>query len=249
MVFSNTTTKAGIIQTVEFWTGLGDAGISGNSTLLSIITGRVNSAFDRLMPLLLSYCDKMRWDDYNNSDRPVATFNLVANQEDYKITEDDNNLDILNIVGVHIYESSTATRYSELQRMTMDDPRALEAMSPTSTTTTATPTHFLEMGNVLYLFPEPSYSATNGIKIFFEREQSYFTSSDTTKEPGIPKPFHELLALYASHDWLLVNKPDNGTLLTRLEAQIARREKQLKDSISTRAPTHEVMRGKGINYV
>lgn len=247
MPFNDTSNKDGIIQTIEFWTGLGDAGISGNSTLLKIITGRVNEAFDRLMPLLLSYNDKSRWDDINHTDLPIATVSMVSGQADYKVTEDDNALDILNINGISVYESSTSTEYTDLKRMLLDDDEAMNAMSP-NPSNTGVPTHFLEKGNVFFLYPEPNYAATNGIKIFFEREQSYFTSSDTTKEPGIPRPFHGLLPLYVSHDWLLVNRPDNSNLITRVEVQITKRERALETLIALRFPNREDIVPSSINY-
>lgn len=247
MPFSDTTNKNGIIQTIEFWTGLGDTGISSNSTLLKVITARVNQGFDRLMPLLLSYCDHLRWEDTNHTDKPIATFNLVSGQPDYKFTTDDNTLNVLNITDVRIYQSVTATDYVTLGRMTMDDERAVTAMSP-NTNDTGTPTHFLEHGNVLYLYPKPNYAATNGIKVFFERDPSYFASSDTTKSPGIPRPFHYLLALYAAHDWLVVNKPANTVVITRIEAEIAKGTKQLSDLISARTPTRVKMTTRGINF-
>lgn len=236
MQFSDTTNKNGIVQTIEFWTNLGDAGISSNPTLLKVITSRVNEAFDRLMPLLLSYSDYPRWDDINHTDLPVAKFNLVSGQSNYSFTEDDNNLDVLNITGVRVLQSASAAEYLTLKRMTLDDERAADAIDP-NPSVSGIPTHFLERGNVIFLYPEPNYSATNGIKALFEREQSYFASTDTTKEPGIPKPFHGLLPLYAAHDWLIVNKPGDGTLITRVEGEIAKREQHLKDLISTRNPT------------
>ncbi len=225
---------------MEFWTNLGDAAISGNSTLLKIMTARINAAFDRIMPLVLSYCDHLRWDDTNHTDKPIATFALTSGQADYKFTTDDNSLNVLNITAVRILPSATATDYVDLERLTLDDPIASEVMSPNSTNS-GTPSYFLEHGNNLYLYPEPNFTASAGIKVFFERDPSYFVSSDTTKKPGIPRPFHSLLALYPAYDWLLVNKPDNGTLISRLEAQIARREKELATLISTKNPTRTVM--------
>lgn len=247
IAFSDTTNKNGIIQTCEFWTNLGDTGISGDSTLLKVFTTRINEAFDRLMPLLLSYCDKPRWDDLNHTDLPIATLNIVSGQSDYSVATDDNSLNILNLTGLSILPSSTATLYVELERMTMDDPRAQAAMSPNSTDT-AIPTHFLEVGNTVFLHPQPNYSVAAGIKIFFERDPSYFLSTDTTKKPGIPRPFHGLLPLYASHDWLIVNKPDNQMLITRVETQITRREKELSALISSRVPTHNYMTMRGISF-
>lgn len=238
MPFSDTTAKSGIIQTIEFWTNLGDGGVSGDATLLKVFTARVNEGFDRLMPLLLSYSDQLRFDDPNHTDLPTGTFNIVSGQADYKIAQDDNSLDILNITDMRIVPSTSSTVFQTLLKISIDDDNAITAMSP-NTADTGVPTHYLERGNTIFLYPMPNYSATGGAKIFFEREQSYFSSADTTKEPGIPHPFHGLLPLYASYDWLLVNKPGNGELISRIESQIEKREQALKDLISARYPTRQ----------
>ena len=83
------------------------------------------------------------------------------------------------------------------------------------------------------MYPQPNYNAT--AKIFFERDANYFTTI-TTQEIGLPRPFQDLVDLYASHDWLIVNKPDNSMLITRLEGQMAKRELALQSVIDSRNP-------------
>lgn len=188
------------------------------------------------MPRLLSYIDTLRWDDINHTDQPIGTTNLVSGQADYKITEDDNSLDILNFIAVRVLESAAGVEYKTLNRLYPDDERYLDALSP-NPSVSGVPTHFVESGNRIYLYPEPSYAATNGIKFVFEREQSYFISTDTTKEAGIPKPFHELLVLYPALDWVLVNRAKEAALITRLEARITKKEEDLDEMISLRNPS------------
>ena len=234
MTFSDTTAKNGLIQTFEFWTRMPDGSVTG--TLLKQITGRINAAFDMIMPKLLSYTGELRWDDINHTDQPIGTTNLVSGQADYKITEDDNSLDILNISSIRVLESASGVEYKTLNRLYPDDDRYLDALSP-NPSISGVPTHFAESGNRIYLYPEPNYAATNGIKFFFEREQSYFVSTDTTKEPGIPKPFHELLILYPALDWILINRSKESALITRIEARIAKKENDLDEMISLRNPS------------
>jgi len=241
MQFSDTSNKSGIIQTIEWWCGMADAQISGDTTELKRFTARVNSAFDRILPLVLSNTHNVKWDDINHPDFPIATFNLVSGQADYTLSEDDNSLDVLNILKVRILNSSSATQYTDIDIITLDDDKAFDALSPNSQDT-GIPTRALIKGNSVFFNPKPNYSATSGVKVFFEREPSYFTSSDTTKEPGIPKYSHELLALYPAHDWLLVFKPENTSLISRIEAQIARRENELRDMNDQRHRTHRVMK-------
>lgn len=247
LVFSDTTNKNGLIQEIEFWCGLNDGQISGDATLLKVTTARINAGFDRIMPFLYSYSDYLKWDDQNHTDLPVGTINIVSGQADYTIASDDNSLAILNITNVQILVSPTGTQYFELQEMTTDDYRSRYATSP-STTDTGVPSHFYPKGNTIFLWPKPNYSATSGAKLFFEREASYFASTDTTKEAGIPRPMQALLPLYASYDWLIVNKPDNQVLITRVEDQIRKREQALQRIINARFPRRAIITSQSIRY-
>ncbi len=244
-VFNDSTNKNGLIQIFEFWARLPDGTVTG--TLLKQITARINAAFERIMPLLLSYSDNIRWDDQNHTDAPIGRTDIKDGQADYKITEDGNSLDILNITNVRILPSATATQYEDLRRMKADDPRITDAISP-NTTNEGSPSHFVELGNRIYLFPEPNYDATSGLELFFGREQVYFDSADTTEEPGIPKPFHELLALYASLDYISVNRPDEGNTLNIIRDRINRIEKDLRNFISLRNPTDLKIQPRSIKF-
>lgn len=237
MKLSEKTNQTGLVQRVEFWTRR-PYGTSGDD-LRTIITN-LNEAFADILPMLLMGNDKIRWDDVNNTDKPVGKINIVASQNDYKITTDDNSLDILNLVGVHILTDASTSTYTPIAKANADDPDALNFVSPPDTSVTGTPSRYLEVGNILYLDILPSYSATNGIKLFFQRQQTYFTvtgtSGDDTTEPGIPLPFHELLALIAAQKLNMVNRTDDTNLLTILSNEIARKKKELRAFVNMRHP-------------
>lgn len=250
MQLSDTTNQSGLVQSVEKWTRR-PYGTSGDA--LREIINELNESFNDIMPLLLQYNDQMRWDDsINHTDAPIGTTNLIANQNDYKFTTDDNSLDILNITKVRIYPSATSDDYRELARISLDDPRVAEIMAPDSEIT-GTPSAFLEVGNTIYLDILPSYSSTNGIQIFFQRQQKYFTvtgtSGDDTTEPGIPLPFHELLALRAALKWVERNRTDDSNLITTLTRRIDRKEKELYDWVAVRHPSRAIMKPKRSFYI
>ncbi len=235
MVFNDTTNKNGIIQECETWTGLGDGAISGDTTKLKKFTSRLNEAFNRLVPELVTFNTLLRWDDTNHTKLPVGTFNLVSGQSDYTIAQDDSSLDILNIASVRILPYATATQYMDVEIIGLDDRRADEAMNPASTDT-GVPFAVLKRGNTLHFIPSPNYNATNGGQIFFDRIPSYFVSSDTTKEPGFPKPFHGILPMMASKDWLVANKPD-AAVINELTTQIQTRLSDLRRANRGRYPS------------
>jgi len=245
-VFSDTTNKNGLIQRFEFWTRHSDGDVSG--TLLKQVTDRLNVAFERIMPLLLMYSDNIRWDDPNHTDAPSGTFNIAANQNDYKFEEDDNSLDILNITHVGIKTEASDTVFRGLKRIKADDSRVPTILNP-DTSVTGIPSGFLELGSRIYFDVLPNYTLANGGEIIFGREQEYFSASgDDTKEAGIPKPFHELLVLYAALDWNLVNRTEDVALIIRIEAQIKKIEANLKNFIASRNPTDLFITPKRISH-
>lgn len=245
---SDTINKNGLVQRTEYWSRL-PYGSSGD-TLRTIITN-LNTAYDKLLPILLGYGDYLRWDDSNHTDAPSGKTNIVSGQADYKITQDGNSLDILNITHARVLISSTETDYTDLERMKADDPRVPDVLSPNSTNT-GIPSHFLEMGNRIYLYPEPNYSATNGLQIFFGREQVEFTvtgtSGDDTTVPGFAKQFHELLALDAAQTFVAVNRPEDANTLNLIERNIQPMMRDFKNFISLRHPTKLQMQPKGIKF-
>lgn len=234
MVFSDTTNKNGMIQRFEWWTRMKDGDVTG--VLLQQVTAAINDGFDSIIPFLLSYSDRIRWDDFNHTDRPIGTIDIVSGQPDYTVSEDDNGLDILNLTRVRILNSASATDYTDLRRMFINDIRAADAMSP-NPSFSGIPSHFLEVGNSIFLYPNPNYAATAGVKLFFERQQSYFVSTDTTKEIGIPRTFHILPVLYAAEEWILINRSKDTATINRIGAKIVKKEQQLNDMISMRNPT------------
>jgi len=58
-----------------------------------------------------------------------------------------------------------------------------------------TPEYYDLIGNNVVFYPTPNYTSANGIEFTVTRTPVYFTTSDTTKKPGIPDMFHEYLVL------------------------------------------------------
>lgn len=259
MQFNNTTTKDGLIQEFEFWTNLGDGTVSGDAILLPQITNRINRAFDRIMPRVLSHDTNQRWDDVNHPTHPIGTADIISGQNDYTFLADSAGNSILNITKILAKQTATATDYGvELYHVvpgdnvnipgvtsgrigSIDSSEETRILSPFAGDL-GIPDRYVEKGNTFFVWPVPNFSVTGGFKIFFERTQSYFLSTDTTKQPGIPVIFHQLLALYASKDWLVLHKPGNTVLIQDLKDEIKLQEDNLDDMIGKRNPNKAGLR-------
>ena len=74
----------------------------------------------------------------------------------------------------------------------------------------------------------PNYASAAGGKLFYKRCPSYFVVGDTTKQPGIPVQFHEMLAVATAYDWLLVNKSNARTQITITRDELDKWEKEFQ---------------------
>ncbi len=230
MVFSSTTDKNGLIQDCEFWTGLGDAGISGNATYLKQFTSSINRHFHRVVTMILESQDDWDFDDLTKTDYPVATTPMVADQRDYTFPA---SLKILKIKRVDI----TYDGNNYFMATPFDINESGYGFGPASNTTMETSVdsrfskgspQFDMKGNSIWIYPRAStadVAAGAKIRVEFFREITEFASTDTSTEPGIDEPWHRMLSIGASLDWaigkrLVELKSDMASLMADYEVRL-----------------------------
>lgn len=183
----------GIVQIAEKEMGKERGFLSGNTNRLKEFTAEVNLAWDDYVYAALKASGMWQWDDSNFTDYPVIKTNLVDGQRDYTFTTDEGGNLILDIYKVLALPSASATLYDEIYPVDTqtrpNDDIAKEVA------TEGTPFCYDKTANGIFLDPIPSYNATNGLKVYINREPSYFTSTDTTKKPGCPGIHHRYFAL------------------------------------------------------
>jgi len=198
MQYSDTTNKDGIIQQIEFRTNIGDAGISGDPTLLKQITGQVNDFYMKATGLLISADGQWKWDDSNHTNQPVATTDLVADQTDYTVIAKLPSVaqDWLQVERVNIKDASGSfyTLFPK-DRSKFSTPRTERE------TVSGQPSSFDFDGASIFLDAKPNYSSTGGLEIVFARAPLLFASDDTTKKPGFASVYHEYLVLGPTYIW------------------------------------------------
>ncbi len=224
MVFSDTTNKNGLIQDVEFWLNVGDTGISGNATLLKIVTSNINRWYHKIVASILESQDAWEFDDLNLTDFPVATTPLVASQRDYSLPA---SLKVLKVKRVDItYDGTTYYRANPID--TGEPSFGLGNNTNTDGNFDKANPRYDLIGNSIWIYPLASATdVANGglIRIEFMREVDEFTSADTTQEPGIDEPFHRMLSLGAALDYALTK---NMPIAANLATLISDYEERLK---------------------
>lgn len=192
-------TYAELSSDVTFLTG----GVTTTEYTAAQRTIGLNSWYQKVVTMILASQDEWDWDDINHTTYPIATANLVANQQDYTLPA---SLKILKLKRVEVKIDNSTWRKAEPFDIN-------ERSSATDTTTVAndfsTAQSFYDVQhNALFLYPVPAVNVTGGIKMWFTREIDEFTTADTTQEPGIDEAFHRMLSLGAALDWEMSKKPD-----------------------------------------
>jgi len=208
--FSDTTNKKGLIQLCELYTGLGDTGISGNSTYLKQFTNLINVAYQKVVSMILAAQDDWDWDDIGTSDGstgtqtnyPIGTINMVAGQRDYSLPA---SLKILKLKRIDVtYDNTTYYKAEEWDSATTPDGLGNDTITDARFSRTS-PRYDLR-ANSIFIYPAATsadVAAGANIRLEFFREPSEFASTDTTKTPGIDTPFHPFIAVLASFEWCM----------------------------------------------
>ncbi len=238
MNFSDTTNKDGILQKCELYLfGSNYGSITGSTVRLAEFTGLSNDAMDNVSDILLNSDNTWQWDDTNNTDFPIATSDLVNGQKDYSFAST-----FLKIERVEALDSTGS--YYPLYPIDTADFKQMNITETEYSTTNGLPIHYDKIGNSIFLYPQPDttqVTATDGLKVRFQRAGSYFATTDTTKEPGFASIFHKLIPLYASLEYASANEMVNKVnMLTgkiekaesRLEKFMGKRQKDSKPVIS-----------------
>jgi len=216
--FSDTSQKNGLIQLVEHYTGIGDGGISGDATLLKQVTGLINNWYGIVVGDILDADGRWQFDDFNHTDQPTATTSLVADQSEYSFISDENAVPFLRLIDLAVKD--TAGNWIKLKPI---DPAETNQAWDEYKKVSGIPTHFDMLGATIRLKPAPDYSQTASLKATFQREPSYFESTDTTKKPGFASVGHIILAMGAAYDWG-ISKGKANTSILRQEVEQRREE-------------------------
>jgi len=238
----------GIIQRIEQevygMDGLGS--ISGNSTLLGQWTTSVNLAKTDAIRIILGTDGRVQFDDTNHTDHPIVYFDIVSGQRDYTFTTDENSNLILDIAKVAILNSATDTIYEELGQADAHQ----DGWSPyvrNDINLTGVPLDYDRLGAGVFLDPIPDYNATNGLKVYIDREGSFYAVGDTTKTTGLDPRFDEYLVIKPVLNYAMAN---NLASVGLLRERVLQMESEMRKVYGRKGDDErKVMRGKKILYI
>lgn len=204
--YSDTTNKDGLIQNYEDECGFNDGDVSGNTTLLAKVNGDINIAMDEVLADIFDTGGTWQFDDTNHVDYPIITTNLVSGQRDYTFVTDEQGSLILDIYKVLVMDASgTYQEIKPVDQQTADSSNVNVDTLTDGQDAGGSVTRYDKTANGIFLDLIPNYSQTAGVKIYINREASYFTVADTTKMAGFSGLFHYLLVLLPAYKYARIH--------------------------------------------
>lgn len=222
-------TQSQIIRQYELEIGANRGDIADDSTRLEDFVDQENIAFSDYLTLAFNTSGTWKFDDSNHPDFPEMTADIVAGQREYPFTTDEEGNLVLDIYKV--YAKETGKDYLELEAIDADT-TGVENGITTGSTVQGVPYRYDKTANVIILDPVPSASVTGGLKVSVNREATFFTTSDTTKKPGVPGLHHKWFYLRPALDYARRNSLNS---YTRLEAEVMALTADIKKNFSRRA--------------
>ena len=225
MVYSDSSTKLGIIEEIDFILGT-----DSTSYPLTHKTRNINNWYNRVANLIIKSNGRWEWDDNNYTDLPIATTALVANQQDYAIS----GANFIDILKMEVKDQNG--NWIPIQPISLDD-RRTESMTDFRKEA-GTPEFYDKFGNSIFLYPKPSYAQDASLKAFYQRNLSLFVSTDTTKVPGFNENFHRILSYGAAYDYCLAYGIQ--TRIPVLNNEITKLEQDIIDYYSSRSKDDKI---------
>lgn len=191
------------------------------------IANSVNNWHDTVTGYAIGADRRFQWDDSNHTKLPIGTTNLVLNQSDYSFLTDEQNNKILNLLRIDIMDSAGVYRKLDVINEA-DIPEAIDSLLVTA----GKPQYYDKIAdNIIRLYPKPDANVTAGLKFYFQRVGSYFTASDTTKEPGVSPLLHRGYVIAAAYDGAMTLGLEN---LNALSIELQKEEEKMKQYFAIR---------------
>lgn len=214
-------TISDIINKVYFLTGTSSSSFPAADMLIS-----VNNAYERVVSLIMQTDGRWEWDDTNQTDLPIATTTVTINQQDYSLA----------ITHLEIYRVEMKYTDGLWRELTPLDMKDFDGVAQGEFMKTAgIPEYYDKLGSSVFLYPPPNFTQSASLKLFFKRPPALYTSAEVTtgtKAPGFNSLYHNLISLWATHDYFIAKGLSNR--LPAIQLEIERQEQQLMSDYQTR---------------
>lgn len=156
----------------------------------------MNTGMDEAMSILLQYTDTKNYDDPNFATLPQGTYDITIGERNLTVNKDEDGADIMKIYRV-IAKDSNGDWYN-LKEMDIRSPHADNIAYGTDTGKISA---YDWVGSSMVFDVTPEATVADGIKVFYARNSTYFTETDTTKNIGLPAIYQMYPVIYAAWEY------------------------------------------------
>jgi len=221
MVFSDTSGNLGIVQQVR-----GLMRVDSTQYPTWKIVNSCNNWLDHVVSYGIGHDKFLQLDDTNHTKLPEGTSTLTINVSDYSFLVDEQGNPITTLLGVSILQNG---KYIPLTPVDRNDP---DYDASTFGQESGTPTQYDKIAdNIIRLDKLPSSTVSAGLKYYFQRVGSYFSASDTTKQPGVNPALHRGFVIASAYDGALELGLPN---LQPLSVELQKEEQKMIEYFGTR---------------
>lgn len=185
MQFNSHSDSQDIVSLVNDMTGI------SKTAEIKQITRACNEANKKIWSWIFESYGGWQYDDSNNSDLPIATANLVADQKNYTLPTEALTVKAVEYKNANgDWHKLDSVPTSLINQHTSENEWHDESGEPR---------WYALLGRVIELYPASSASRDSALRIQFDRGSTTFLSTDISKSPGFVSEFHEAVAVGASY--------------------------------------------------
>lgn len=218
LVFSDQSTKQGLVEHLKFITG--QDSLSANDA-----TRLLNMALDDYSYIALTSSGRWKFDDLTHVNEdgdetfPIATATLNADEESVPLETD---LLMINQVQIQI-----DGKWQVLEPVDTRDSKH-EVLS-TTYSVNGKPIKYDYDAHSLFFYPKSD--TARSVRVLYSRPSPYFSVTDTGAPIGIPRIHHEYLVLHAANR---LNLRTNDSNSVKIKQELLEFEQKIRDFYSKR---------------
>lgn len=185
MVFSDNVNKNGIVEQARDLMR-----VDSTQWATSKIANSCNNWLDKIAGYAIATDKRFSWDDTNQTKLPIGTTSITSSS-DYSFLLDEQGNKIITLLRIEYIDSSGKEfKLEELDETLVEESIGLiESGQPTG--------YYKISDNIIRLNKLP---ASGTLRFYFQRTPSYFSASDTSKEPGVSPLLHRGFVIASAYD-------------------------------------------------
>jgi len=223
MQFYDATNKRGICQEIDRLCDTTDTSYTRLDK-----TARANDALEELIGEIVVADGTFQYDDTNYTTSPRGKGNLEEGKASYSFVAEYLTIDQVDVLVGNLYTRLQPIDPEELGGLSAEQYFGVDASGNPAK---SIPLYYDLLGDTITLYPAPAAASgvtlVDGLRVTFSRTAMLFTATSATTadttEPGLPSPYHVLLAYMAAIPYCMTYKKDRFALYEKKKDELKKK--------------------------